>query len=189
MAPTLVCSMFGFSGAALVTQAGYLVSWLWDFLQHQYKKQPITISNTKPDLEPPPTWRIQGPSVSGLICLKLAIWTLNWLMGMFGADASFFKFSTSGLVTLDWSKCVQTLKFDGVNVGIWRFADFQCNMEAFWILFKARWKFDSRGECTVHWLQVNECDWGLKSFNMAVVFTLDFQFNGCLNRNSPVALV
>ena len=54
-APTLVCSMFGFSRAALVTQAGDLVSWLWDFLQHQYNKQHITISNTKPDPEPPPT--------------------------------------------------------------------------------------------------------------------------------------
>ena len=55
MAPTLVCSMFGFSGEALVVQAGSLVSWVWVLLQHQYNKQHITISNTKPDPEPPPT--------------------------------------------------------------------------------------------------------------------------------------
>ena len=55
--------------------------------------------------------------MSGLICLKLAIWTVNWSMGMFEAGASFFKFSTSGTVTLDRSKCVQTLKLDGVIVG------------------------------------------------------------------------
>ena len=97
MAPTLVCGIFGFSGAALVKQAGDLVSYLWVLLQHQYKKQHIT---------------------------TLVIWTLNWSMGMFGASASFFKFSTSGWVTLDRSKCVQTLKLDVVNVGIWRFADF-----------------------------------------------------------------
>ena len=53
--------------------------------------------------------------MSGLICLKLAIWALNWSMGMFGAGASFFKFSILGLVTLDRSKWVQTLKLDVLN--------------------------------------------------------------------------
>ena len=46
------------------------------------------------------------------------IWALNWLMGMFGNGASFLKFLTSGWVTLDRSKCVQTLNLDGMNVGI-----------------------------------------------------------------------
>ena len=55
MAPTLVCIMFEFSGSALVTQAGDLVSNFWVLLQHQYNKQHITSSNTKPDPEPPPT--------------------------------------------------------------------------------------------------------------------------------------
>ena len=55
--------------------------------------------------------------MSVLICPKLAIWALSWLMGMFGAGASFLKFFTSGWVTLDRSKCVQTLNLDGVNVG------------------------------------------------------------------------
>ena len=56
--------------------------------------------------------------------LKLSIWVLSWLLGMFMAGASFFKFSISGLVTLDRLKCVQTLKLDILNAGIWRFADF-----------------------------------------------------------------
>ena len=43
---------------------------------------------------------------------------------MFGAGTSFLKFLISGLVMLDKSKCVQTLKLEGVNLGIWRFADF-----------------------------------------------------------------
>ena len=30
--------------------------------------------------------------MSGLICLKLAIWTLNWSMGMFGAGANSLNF-------------------------------------------------------------------------------------------------
>ena len=55
MAPTLVCSMLGFSGSALGTQASDLVSNFWVLLQHHYNKQHITISNTKPDPEPPPT--------------------------------------------------------------------------------------------------------------------------------------
>ena len=45
-------------------------------------------------------------------------------MGIFGAGASFFKFSISGLVTLDRSKCVQTLKLGVLNSGIWRFTGF-----------------------------------------------------------------
>ena len=45
-------------------------------------------------------------------------------MGMLGAGASFFKFLIVGLVTLNKSKCVKTLKLDGVNLGIWRLADF-----------------------------------------------------------------
>ena len=60
----------------------------------------------------------------GLIFLKLAILALNWLIGMFGTGASFLKFLISGLVTLDKSDCVQTLELEGVNLGIWRFADF-----------------------------------------------------------------
>ena len=59
-----------------------------------------------------------------LICLKLVIWVLNWPMEMFGAGTSFFKFSISGLVTLDRSKCVQTLKLDVLDTVKWRFADF-----------------------------------------------------------------
>ena len=43
---------------------------------------------------------------------------------MFVAGTSFFKFIISSLVTLDKSKCVQTLKLEGVSLGIWRFADF-----------------------------------------------------------------
>ena len=58
--------------------------------------------------------------MSGLICLKLAIQDsqLNLSMGMFGAGTSFLKFSISGWVTLDKSKCIQTLNLDGVNLGI-----------------------------------------------------------------------
>ena len=52
-------------------------------------------------------------------------------MGMLGADTSFFKFVISGLVTLDRSKCVQALKLDGLNVGIWRFADFNATWKPF----------------------------------------------------------
>ena len=55
--------------------------------------------------------------------LKFAIWALNWSVGMFWASASLLKFLTLGLVTLDKSKCFQTLKLQGVNLGIWRFAD------------------------------------------------------------------
>ena len=55
MAPTLVCSMFVLSGSVLVTQASNLVSNFWVLLHHQYNKQHITIGNTKPDPEPPPT--------------------------------------------------------------------------------------------------------------------------------------
>ena len=52
-------------------------------------------------------------------------------MGMFEAGASFFRFFISGLVTLDRSKCVQTLKIDVVNIGIWRFADFSATWKPF----------------------------------------------------------
>ena len=52
-------------------------------------------------------------------------------MGMLGAGASFFKFSVSGLVTLDRSKWVHTLKLDVVNLGLWRFADFNATWKPF----------------------------------------------------------
>ena len=55
---------------------------------------------------------------------KICNLALNLAIGMFGAGTSFLKFLISGLVTLDKSKCVQTLKLEGVNLGIWRFADF-----------------------------------------------------------------
>ena len=57
-------------------------------------------------------------------------------MGMLGAGASFFKFSISGLVTLHRSKCVQTLKLDVENVGIWRFADFNATWKPLEYHFK-----------------------------------------------------
>ena len=52
-------------------------------------------------------------------------------MGMFGVGASFFKFSISGLVTLDRSKCVQTLKLNVLNMGIWKFTDFNATWKPF----------------------------------------------------------
>ena len=55
MTPTLVCIMSRFSGSAIATQAGDLVTDFWVLFQHQYNKQHITISNIKPDPEPPPT--------------------------------------------------------------------------------------------------------------------------------------
>ena len=55
MAPSVVCSIFGFSRSTLVTQVGDLVSTLWVLLQQWYNKQHITIGKTKLDPEPPLT--------------------------------------------------------------------------------------------------------------------------------------
>ena len=62
-------------------------------------------------------------------------------------------------------------------------------MEACRINFKIRWKFNNRRECAAHCLQVDESEWGFQSFNMAVVFTLDFHSYRCFNRDHPQALV
>ena len=49
------------------------------------------------------------------MCLKLAIWVLNWSMGMARAGVNFFKFSISIGSILDKLNVFQILKSDGEN--------------------------------------------------------------------------
>ena len=65
----------------------------------------------------------------------------------------------------------------------------QCDMEACRISFEVRWKFNNGREYTALWLEVDESEWGFQSFNVAVVYTLDFYRYRCFNRDSPQALV
>ena len=98
--------------------------------------------------------------MSGLIFLKLAIWIFDWSIGMFGDGACFFKFSISGLVTLDRSKCVHTLKLDAGSLG---YGGFQTSMQHGSLLntIYSKVEVNNRGKCTAHWLQINENNRGL----------------------------
>ena len=116
--------MFGFSGSALVAQAGNLVSNFWVPYNTSTTSNILQLAILNQILNLLQHSKSKVCLCQGIIFLKLAIWALNYSIGMFGAGASFLKFSISGIVTLDKSKCVQTLKLEGVNLEIWMFVDF-----------------------------------------------------------------